>query len=432
MASVKPIQTKKGISYKVFVSNGYDKQGKKIFKTTTYKPEPSLKGKALEKAVQKFADDFEEKVKNGECFDGEKLSFEEYADKWLEYVKEDLAYNTFQSYDNLIKKRIIPYFRGYKVAKIKLPLVEEFYKSMSNDYAYSSLKKIDIILGSMFKTAIRWGMIVINPCTNAKLPKNKKKTSDLKFFTPQQSLIFLASLDITYETLYKGHGRIDDTGIAYYVKDYYESKTVPTQFKVFYNIALFCGLRRGEILALHWNDINFEEKVIHITKSVTKTEHGIDFKEPKTQTSIRTVSIPDSIIPLLKHYKKEYRKLQIQLGDYWKGEDNLFIQVDGKLMGRSTPYHHFKRHIKRYNDWVINHKEEAIISKLERLPDIPLHGLRHSCATLLNYLGVNIIDISNLLGHAQTSTTMNIYAHSFEKQKRVASDKIDEFVRKNA
>ena len=66
------------------------------------------------------------------------------------------------------------------------------------------------------------------------------------------------------------------------------------------------------------------------------------------------------------------------------------------------------------------------------LPMIPLHGLRHSCATLLNYLDVNIIDISNILGHAQTSTTMNIYAHSFEKQKRVASDKIDEFLRMNA
>ena len=158
----------------------------------------------------------------------------------------------------------------------------------------------------------------------------------------------------------------------------------------------------------------------------------MDFKEPKTQTSIRTVSIPDSIISMFRQYKREYKTMQMQLGDYWKGNDNLFIQSDVKLMGKSTPYHHFKRHIKKYNDWVMNNKDEAIIKNLEKLPDIPLHGLRHSCATLLNYLGVNIIDISNLLGHAQTSTTMNIYAHSFEEQRRVASDKIDEFLRKNA
>ena len=100
-------------------------------------------------------------------------------------------------------------------------------------------------------------------------------------------------------------------------------------------------------------------------------------------------------------------------------------------MGRSTPYHYFKRHLKRYNEWVTT-SDEAKQQHLLPLPMIPLHGLRHSCATLLNYLDVNIIDISNILGHAQTSTTMNIYAHSFEKQKRVASDKIDEFLRKNA
>jgi integrase len=81
---------------------------------------------------------------------------------------------------------------------------------------------------------------------------------------------------------------------------------------------------------------------------------------------------------------------------------------------------------------VISHKEDAKMSNLEVLPDIPLHGLRHSCATLLNFLGVNIIDISNVLGHAQTSTTMNIYAHSFDEQKRMASEKVDEFIRKNA
>ena len=119
------------------------------------------------------------------------------------------------------------------------------------------------------------------------------------------------------------------------------------------------------------------------------------------------------------------------LGSYWKGTGNLFIQADGQLMGRSTPYQYFKRHLKRYNYWVVS-SDKAKENNLLPLPTIPLHGLRHSCATLLNYLDVNIIDISNILGHAQTSTTMNIYAHSFEKQKRVASDKIDEFLRKNA
>lgn len=99
-------------------------------------------------------------------------------------------------------------------------------------------------------------------------------------------------------------------------------------------------------------------------------------------------------------------------------------------MDRSTPYHYFKRQTKN-NDWIKNHKEALKEENLELLLELPLHGLKYSGATLPNYLGVNIIDISNVLGHTQTSITMNIYAHSFEEQKRVASDKSDDFLRKS-
>ena len=431
MASVKELNTKSGIVYKIFVSNGYDLKGKKIVKTTTYKPDTTLTPTQQKKALNKFVIEFEDKVKNGYTFDGNKMTFELFAQKWLADVKDGLAYSTYESYEMIITKRIVPYFKGYTVAKIKIPLVEAFYKEMAKQYSYGSVKKSAVVLGSMFKTAIRWEMIEINPCSNAKLPKMNNKKNDLKFFTPEQSLQFLDSLDRTYETTYKGHQRIDDTGIPYLVDDYTESRNVPTQYKVFFNIALFCGLRKGEILALHWEDIDFENNMLIVNKSVAKTENGVNYKSPKTQTSIRTVPIPKELIPLLKQYRKEYNLTKFRLGDYWNGQGNLFIQADGSLMGRSTPYQYFKRHLKRYNEWVVN-SDEAKQKNLLPLPLIPLHGLRHSCATLLNYLEVNIVDISNILGHAQTSTTMNIYAHSFEKQKRIASDKIDEFLRKNA
>ena len=100
-------------------------------------------------------------------------------------------------------------------------------------------------------------------------------------------------------------------------------------------------------------------------------------------------------------------------------------------MGRSTPYQFFKRHLKRYNKWVQENPIDAKERDFEVLPIIPLHGLRHSCATLLNYLDVNIIDIANILGHAQSSTTMNIYAHSFEAQKKEAANKLELFLREN-
>ena len=98
-------------------------------------------------------------------------------------------------------------------------------------------------------------------------------------------------------------------------------------------------------------------------------------------------------------------------------------------MCHTATYQYFVRHLKRYNQWVEENPEKARLKGLERLSMIPLHGLRHSCATLLNYLDVNIIDISRYLGHANCSTTMNIYAHSFEAQKQAASDKLNEFIR---
>ena len=100
-------------------------------------------------------------------------------------------------------------------------------------------------------------------------------------------------------------------------------------------------------------------------------------------------------------------------------------------MGQNTTYQHFVKHLKRYNQWVRDYPEMAEAGGFEELPVIPLHGLRHSCATLLNYLEVNIVDISKYLGHANCSTTMDIYAHSFEAQKQAACNKLNAFIQTN-
>ena len=204
--------------------------------------------------------DYEDRVKNGDCFDGDKLSFEEFAIKWLAYMEDNLAYSTHEGYVQLLNDKMIPYFKSYKVAKIRTPLIEGFYMTMTDKYAYATIKKCANILSGMFRTAIRWQMIDVNPCTNAIIPKKSKKESEIKYFTPKQSLMFLKSLDMAYDTQYKGQYRVDDTGKPYYVDDYTESHKVATQYKVFYYISLFCGLRKGETLALHWNDIDFNKK----------------------------------------------------------------------------------------------------------------------------------------------------------------------------
>ena len=212
--------------------------------------------------------------------------------------------------------------------------------------------------------------------------------------------MFLRSLDTTFSWEVKGHTRIDDTGKPYQVGNYQEPHQTSTQLKVFFNLSLYCGFRKGETLALHWSDIDFEKREIKISKAVGKAEDGVTIKKPKTATSVRTVTFPEEILPLLKQYRREYNTYRLSLGDQWKGDGNLFIQWDGKLMGLSTTYQYFKRHLRIYTD----------------------------CATLLNYLGINLIDISKILGHAKSSTTMDIYAHSFDGQNKEAANRIDEFL----
>lgn len=433
MASIKRAELKNGrVVYRIVIILGQDKNGKRLVKNLTYSVNQNATAKQQEKEALKYAMEIEDKIKYGHDCDVDKMLFDEFADKWLEDIKGVVAYSTYESYKLLVDNKIVPYFKSYKLSNIKTPLVEAFYKTLIMAYSYGTIKKCSNVLSGMFKTAIRWDMIEINPCQNARLPKKKGEETALKYFTPQQSLMFLKSLDMEYETVYKGHVRIDDTGKPYYVDDYTECHSVATQYKVFYTLSLFCGFRKGETLALKWSDIDFQKREIAITKSVGKTETGVELKKPKTATSVRKVPFPEQIVPVLKEYRKEYYLLRLSMGSAWKGDDNLFIQADGTLMGRSTPYQFFKRHLKRYNQWVVDHEEQAKSESLEVLPDIPLHGLGHSCATLLNYLDVNIIDIAKFLGHARSSTTMDIYAHSFEEQKREAVNKLEGFLQKQA
>ena len=103
----------------------------------------------------------------------------------------------------------------------------------------------------------------------------------------------------------------------------------------------------------------------------------IIYKEPKTKKSVRKVSIPDDVIPLLKKYHSEYLQTRFSHGTAWQGDfsngGNLFIQADGKLMGHTTPYQYFTKHLHRYNEWVQNNPDKAKSEGLEELPIIPLH-----------------------------------------------------------
>ena len=289
----------RGDSYSICVNLGRNAENKQIRKTVTYKPDPSLKtAKQREKAVEKFAYEFEQKVRNGLAFDGEKMTFSDFCKKWeTEYASHNLEKTTLSSYKSILAKTILPELGHYKISNIKPLTLVSFYNSLikkgyerngvHKEYSHSSLQRYHAIISSIMKTAVQWQIIDDNPCLKCKPPKdNKKAISEVKHFDLDEAERFLEALTLKYETTYKAHDRYDDTGKMYHVETYTEKRGIPLQLQVFFNVALFGGLRRGENIALTWDDIDFNNNTVSINKATAIVNHKQISKAPKNQTSM--------------------------------------------------------------------------------------------------------------------------------------------------
>ena len=162
---------------------------------------------------------------------------------------------------------------------------------------------------------------------------------------------------------------------------------------------------------------------MQVSKAVTVVDGKQVCKTPKTKSSYRTVSFPQFLAARLKALQRSELEQRFQFGQDWQGEDWIFIQDNGKMMNYSTPYEAFQDAIRRYN----NGKTPE-----QQLPLIPFHGLRHTSATLLIASRQDIKTVSSRLGHAQTSTTMNIYAHALQESDRKAADALENLLAKEA
>ena len=398
MASIR----KRGNSYQITVSNGRRIDGSQIVETATFTPDPKRTEKQNQKALEKFVFEFEEKVKSGKFLDGEKITFQAFSDTWLsDYALQHLEPTTIDIYKKLLRVHIIPAIGNLKLARIQPSHLNRLYNVMLQErkdgreggYSPTTIKRVHALISSILNTAVKWNVVLENPCERVSPPKQRRDADSIQFFTLEETGLFLAAVDAALAA-----GRIR------------------TQHKIFFHLALFCGLRRGELVALTWSDFDFNRCTVSITKSTGLVDGKPFTKAPKNKTSVRTVSVPESVMLLVRNYQREQYRLRLSLGSYWKGSNYVFIQADGKQMYPSTPYSVFKDVIHRHNQ---------MASDAELLPDIPLHGLRHTSATLLISQNVDIRTVSGRLGHAQTSTTMNVYSHQLQSMDEKAAGTLE-------
>lgn len=403
MASIR----KRGKSYQITVSNGRDIHDKQILETTTWTPDPEKTEKQNQKALERFMMEFEERVKNGKYLSGEKITFKAFTEKWMEeYAKLQLEATTVENYTFLLNTHILPAIGHLKLSRVQPAHLNKLYSTMLEErkdgkeggYSPTTIKRCHATISSIMSTAVQWNIITENPCQRVKPPKQTRNSSDIKFFTPEQAERFLAELNV--ET---ADGRIQ------------------LQHNIFFQLALFCGMRRSELVALHWSDIDYSQRTICINKCTTIVKNQPYQKNTKNRTSERTIAIPDSVLVMLKSYRLEYNKYRLSIGSQWVGDDYIFIQWNGSQMYPSTPDGVIRKVIDRYN---ANHED--------KLPPVTPHGLRHTSATLLISENVDVRTVSGRLGHAQTSTTLNIYSHSLQKKDAQAAQTLETLLSKRA
>ena len=161
-----------------------------------------------------------------------------------------------------------------------------------------------------------------------------------------------------------------------------------TLFKTLY----FCGLRLGEISALTWNDIDFEKNTININKAVTYIEGEYITTRPKTQTSIRTLPMPNSLV-------ENYKELLKESKEYYGFKSNWYV------FGKHKPINADK----------LRHRKNELADKAG-VKRIRIHDFRHSCASLLINNGANVMVVAKYLGHSKIDVTLNTYSHLFNSK----------------
>ena len=416
---------KRGNSYRIMVSVGRDTNDKQIFKTTTYHPTATTP-KKIENEVSDFAREFEKKVRNGETFDGDSIKFAEFIPTWeKKWGKQNLTTRILEDYLYVLKKRVVPHIGNMYLSKIKRIHIQSIIDGMiEKGYAPKTIKWTFTCINSVIKYAYRMEIIEKNPCDRIALPRIKQ-VREIKYFTLDQAKTFLKALEGTYPIKMKAHTRtLKSTGQTYRVPEYTENRDrISTQFQVYFYLALYGGFRRGEMVALTWEDIDFEEHTINICKAVSKTSGGQVIKDPKTESGNRTVSLPAVCFTKLRKWRVEQMEMAVSLGSKWEGlrgddydKNSVFITDTGSQMCVDTPSHKFKEILEMYNATV---EDESKI-----LPIIRLHDLRHTSATLLLSENCDIETVSHRLGHSKASVTLDIYGHALETKDRSASEKL--------
>ena len=461
MATIEKIPGKAGITYRITVSGGFDTAGKRIRHRMTYKPEPGMTARQIEKAVQRAAADFERSIEQGYALDN-RQTFAEYAAYVLDLKERDgTKAKTLDRYKELMI-RINQAIGHLKLADIRPQHLNSFYKNLAEPGIRLgggiATAKIDLAAWLKENKKSRAGIAeaagvaasTVSAAARGKPIQEAKATAIAQAMGKRLSEVFTVEQDmepladrtvLAYHRLisiilsqaekemlvpYNAAAKATPPKVAKKAPNYFQPETIseilkaletePLKWQLITHLLLVTGCRRGEIMGLKWDKVDFENSRVKIDRAlIVSPSKGV--YESTTKTSdVRYLTLPAETMSLLRQHKREQLRLQLANGDRWVQTGYVFTHDNGDRMNPDS-----------VTAWLYD------FSRRHNLPHINPHAFRHTVASVLLANGTDIVTVAAQLGHASASTTENFYAHIIEENKAKASECIaDVLLRKKA
>lgn len=330
-------------------------------------------------------------IQQGTYVEPSGLTVGQWLDTWLEeYARPHIRPTTYDNYAMEIRAHIKPAIGSIPLAKLTANILQKFYNDLlvsgrkdgGGGLSNRTVKLAHTIIHSSLKQALQSGLVARNVSEATKPPRMQKQ--EMRVLTQEEMECFLKAIEG------------DRLGVAFLLD-------------------LATGLRRGELLALRWQDVDFKEGTTNIKRTLVRvgTSGGpakttLTYQEPKTKHGRRVVPIPEEVLLELKSHKARQNQEKLLLGEAYQDSGLVFCAEDGRPLDPSSFGKHFSK-----------------LAQKAGIAGATMHTLRHTYATRLLEANEHPKVVQELLGHSDISLTLNTYSHVMPELKRQAAAKLN-------